>query len=523
MAISGTAMRDRLLAKLAQPRPAETWVDALAPSGNRDLLGLIGREAPQSIGSLADLAGRAQPNISRALTALVASGLVETKIEGRRTIPRLTVLGLAKAHELNLLDRPGGPDIHVDEDRLVATVFRDPKNNDPSHDATNGLFELSVWLGRANQASAAVIETDLNEFALRLLADWWRVLYRRDSAWRLGKATLRSSMSDRPVTVFIGSNGRAVQFVLRDMQGEAITLERRGLEAIPRFENALLEAFLRPVARHLRSSGRVDRPLHSLLARLESSRADSEEIAFCRVAGALDMSPYDLSNEIAGDVREVVSTFPDEDARLDFASSLAVDELREQKDWLAAELSQHARSNGLSALGRMRARCAAVGGAVPLQPWRLGRDCARLVRKELKLAPDRNLRGVGDIASVFGADRFALSDRAPGALRGFQTLSSNEPVVLVEDEGPSVSAFTLCRAIGDYVAHGSSAACVADIYTERQAVGRAFAAEFLAPGEGVVHMVEEEGQSVGRIARHFGVGPEVVHRQYNNYSRSEQY
>lgn len=514
-------MRDRLLAKLAQPRPAETWIQVLGSPGNRDLLGLIGRERPQSIGALADLAGRAQPNVSRALTSLVSAGLVETRGDGRRTIPSLTALGLEKATDYKLLEPI--PEIYVDEDHIVATIIEDvPSAEAQGPDLVSGLFELSVWERASSRASAAVIRTDLNQLAQRVLTDWWRMLYRRNSFWRLGEAVLQGKLSDRRVTVHIGSNGRAAEFTMRGSNGEAVSLARNGSEPIPRFENALLEAFVRPVAAGLRAAGRVDRPLHSMLARLMESRADADETAFCRVAGALDISPYELPDHVADDVRKVVSIFADEDARLDFASSLAVDELREQSDWLDREIARHATSNGLGALDRLRGRCAPTKGSAPLLPWRLGRDCARLVRKELGFGADRGVRGFAEVATLFGADGFEVSEVAPGALRGFQTMRCGEPVVFVEDEGSIPTAFTLCRAIGDYVAHGSPASCVADIYTERQAVGRAFAAEFLSPGEGVVRMAEEEGQSIGRIARHFGVSPEVVHRQYDNYSRAPQ-
>jgi hypothetical protein len=42
----------------------------------------------------------------------------------------------------------------------------------------------------------------------------------------------------------------------------------------------------------------------------------------------------------------------------------------------------------------------------------------------------------------------------------------------------------MARAIGDYLVFGSREASIVDIYSDRQAVGRAFAAEFMAPAEG---------------------------------------
>jgi Zn-dependent peptidase ImmA (M78 family) len=116
---------------------------------------------------------------------------------------------------------------------------------------------------------------------------------------------------------------------------------------------------------------------------------------------------------------------------------------------------------------------------------------------------------------MMGSEGFGLSENAPGAVRGFQSIDRENPIIIVEDEGPAATSFVLARAIGDFVAFGSRNACVADLYTDRQAVGRAFAAELMAPGEGVGQMADE-GQPFYRIANHYGVSPEVVWRQYDN-------
>ena len=74
----------------------------------------------------------------------------------------------------------------------------------------------------------------------------------------------------------------------------------------------------------------------------------------------------------------------------------------------------------------------------------------------------------------------------------------------------------MARGIGDYLVFGSREAPIADIYSDRQAVGRAFAAEFLAPAEGIIHMIDEEKASLDIVAGHYGVVKEVVRRQYEN-------
>ena len=54
--------------------------------------------------------------------------------------------------------------------------------------------------------------------------------------------------------------------------------------------------------------------------------------------------------------------------------------------------------------------------------------------------------------------------------------------------------------------------------TQRQAAGRAFAAEFLAPVESVLDMVES-GLDDDEIAGSFHVSPQVIARQIENRDR----
>jgi predicted transcriptional regulator len=67
--------------------PSFNSVDAvvrLLTRENRELLAIIRERNPQSIGELADLSGRAQPNLTRTLAKMEAAGLVAMKSVGRR-------------------------------------------------------------------------------------------------------------------------------------------------------------------------------------------------------------------------------------------------------------------------------------------------------------------------------------------------------------------------------------------------------------------------------------------------------
>jgi predicted transcriptional regulator len=68
----------------------EAVVRLLTPE-NRKLLALIRERKPQSIAELAQMTGRAQPNLTRTLAKLEAAGFIRMKSVGRRRAPSATV------------------------------------------------------------------------------------------------------------------------------------------------------------------------------------------------------------------------------------------------------------------------------------------------------------------------------------------------------------------------------------------------------------------------------------------------
>src|SRR3546814_4832171 len=82
--------------------------------------------------------------------------------------------------------------------------------------------------------------------------------------------------------------------------------------------------------------------------------------------------------------------------------------------------------------------------------------------------------------------------------------------------------FTFARAVGDAVCFpGTRRAPVNDLHSAfRQATGRAFAAELLAPARQVGAM-REEGRDFVSIAEWFGVSTTAIERQWENRDRIE--
>ncbi|KDM65100.1 helix-turn-helix domain-containing protein [Acidiphilium sp. JA12-A1] len=521
--ISASTMRDRLLARIQSPPKSHDWARVLGVPGHRELLGLIARHNPPSIGALAELAGRAQPNVSRTLSALHSAGLIEVVSIGRRSIPRITETGAAKAREFGLLESGEEPSAPAIETTSLFTVEIDQTQLDENaaSDVMKGRLTIWLWLSSSREKVAAQTSGNLDALGCRLLENWWRVLYRRDAPFRLWDFAL-DGQAGTSYALLATVLGARVNLQARGDNERMLDLEHGSkIFSVPAFEQLLLDEFLRPLATYHWLKGRSTRPLHALLQRIEDSRGQSAERAFCRTAGALGMTPYDLDDDRAAQIRDLLELIPEEDARLDFSSAVLADALGEGQLWTSRQLELFRQRNAMPILTQLRANCIREEN-VSARPYRHGYALARSARAILKLVEDRPVGGVEGLSKLLGAaDTIGLSPEAPGALRAFQNVENDVPTIIVEDEGPRASAFVLARGVGDFIAFGNRSSCVADLYTDRQAVGRAFAAEFMAPRAAVVRMIEEEGQPVAQIADHFGVQAEVVHRQYeNSFSRS---
>ena len=96
------ALREEMkaVARGEQPAPAEAAkasfssveavVRLLTPE-NRQLLAIIRDRKPQSVAALAEMTGRAQPNLTRTLAKLEAAGLITMEAQGRRKAPSAAV------------------------------------------------------------------------------------------------------------------------------------------------------------------------------------------------------------------------------------------------------------------------------------------------------------------------------------------------------------------------------------------------------------------------------------------------
>lgn len=511
--ISGGDLRASLLDRLAEPRVVN-WeaerIEVLAAPRTRELLVAIAQFRPRSISELSAIVERHQPNVSRSLTALVRTGLVTLQTDGRASVPTPTEDGLRRAAELSetvdLSDFAPPEEGECDKITRLLKVETSTRPGDLQNDWVPGQL---VLFGQHRSE----VGVDLNDISIRILSNWWRIFCRYDDPFRLCALNIQVGDETKTGPLLLKSLGSHMQFYVR--RAETIDpadnlfstdLSERSAEEL------LLDRVVRPVAAYLERGRRFDRPVHSLLSRLEDVMSSKRERSFARTAGALGLSSHNISDARADAVMRLIKALPDESARLEFASSTLPEAFEEDLAWAHGELEARQETNRLDGLRQWKAllKVRSAWG------WPAGKARAEELRRLLKLSDDQAIGGVEGLCHRFGAKHFATSPMNDNPLRGYRGSKRDDPVVVVRESGHSGTAFLLARAIGDYLAYDDREAPVSELFTDRQALGRAFAAELLAPAAGVINMIKE-GQTQMAVARHYGVDLPVVRHQYANH------
>ena len=256
---------------------------------------------------------------------------------------------------------------------------------------------------------------------------------------------------------------------------------------------------------------------------LSSSR--SNERAFCEAAGGLGLDPYQISEDAADFIEKAELLFGTE-ALVEFVSGAKeVDKSR-----LITWVEKMARMTGLKyRLASLRPIVDEVARNVPQRTdepaWAAGYRRARALRLALNLNQAHRFSSFQDLAHRLGAARgYNVAQKVDG-IRALRRERPDGIHVHIRNHGDYPAAttghlFALARAVGD-------AACFPEAqlapinhlhHAFRQAAGRAFAAEFLAPIDEITSM-QESKRDIFSIANEFAVAPAVVQHQIENKDR----
>ena len=398
------------------------------------------------------------------------------------------------------------------------------------------MCRLRVMVGRVNscsyhddrdESSHEYVAIPAVHLAEGIARDWWAIFGGRDgkrSIWPYRTGFILPCLS-------LSCDGSSFEISGEQMHCDnpGLRFWQAGSEAVARHEaESELARFVETVVQQLSTSNICESEVQLRWSRVSKSRQDPEESSFCEAAGALGADPYFISDADADFILQSGTLFSD----VTLADFLAgVKPLnQEQREWtLDAVTSAEQR---LEEKFRLPELCHAADEVdVGLKQRRAGEGAwgpayrlARAFREVIAVASDEELGSIKNIASKLGNEGFARSD----SLYGVDAVVSRHDDLYVHLRSsrfltPWTENFNFARAVGDVVCFPEGGPSVVnDLHgAERQAMSRAFAAEFLAPIESVLEM-SQEVSNFEEIAGKFSVSPKVIELQLQNCKRIQQ-
>jgi hypothetical protein len=286
-----------------------------------------------------------------------------------------------------------------------------------------------------------------------------------------------------------------------------------------------LSGFVDTVCARLSEIGYADTYLRTEWDQLRS--LDGEEIEFATAAAALGLDPFDLKRGAAQAIIRANESLP-RSVIDELFSVISVAELPSQIDWVAETFRQVSSCDDY--LGRIPELSRQLRQAMPnllFEPYQKGLVAAHFLRSQLKLeqAP------IPDINRLLLALGASNADQ-PGCIMTWHehrkvhavTLGGDRPRFLVARRRPDSARFAACRSVYNLLAKNTTAALVTDSYFEDDRASRAFAAEFLAPTDGLRQRINTEvlfEDDVISLAEEFGVSVWVIEHQVENNGIAE--
>jgi hypothetical protein len=259
-------------------------------------------------------------------------------------------------------------------------------------------------------------------------------------------------------------------------------------------------------------------------------QTDHDEAEYCRAAARLGLDPYSDAEPYEQDIVQAAQTLSGQ-VLTDFLNAVSPDHIGRALTWIASlraaiegqrtisDSGDLAKMPSPEAEGIQELRAAARHhtASVSTLPWGVGYEQARVIRGQI--APDTRMR--------FAADHYVtrITRKAPDV--SLQALGAGanhlNPLVIIGQSRPATSTrFTLSRALWHYIWDDSPLFMVTAAHTQRQRVERAFAAELLAPAEGIAQLLESPPEAASQeeleqIAQHYGVSSMVIEHQLRNH------
>ena len=364
-----------------------------------------------------------------------------------------------------------------------------------------------------------------------LATDWWIIFGGRDRNHGIRRYRTGFALPD----LRFRTDGSTFEVTGKDFHSDNPHLDFRsdGGETLPRrAAESELSRFIQEVVDRLAGEGVRNSEVAVCWSRVGESRDDPDEQPFCEAAGALGLDPYAISDDDACFIEQANEVFSEE-SLIEFLAGIKTKERSASVlDRVRQMESRPAEAVSLPELGDVAIQVEDLTGHDQVdRPWAAGYRAARACRQVLNLRSDHRFPSYVTLAKKLGAARFEPAQLFDG-VRALVSCSDGDIRIHLHDRGRDSSAdiaersnnFAFARAVGDAVCFRNTPWSVVNglHHAERQATGRAFAAEFLAPVESVVGMLDDD-RGVKEIADEFSVSSSVIKNQIRNRANIEAY
>ena len=379
------------------------------------------------------------------------------------------------------------------------------------------------------------LELPAMHLAEGIASSWWFIFGGRDVTHRL--LSWRTGFALPAICFEFDGSTMAVSCRASVYENPPLEFWKDDLEYLPRHQaEENLSTFVDQVVRKVRGNGPGDATEVALAwDRVLESRASEEETVFCEAAGALGIDPYAIEEVDANFIERAGEEFEGE-ALIEFLAGFnrplgrasrqrgETGGRHETLDWVR-DLSSRPRNRSL--LKELPNVAAEIGKTTVKDSatfaWTRGYQTAEAFRNVMGLNGMKPL-SIAQLAKMLGCGRF---ERIHGPQGIYAVVGQHDDGVHIHLRfrgrtrwAGSTDRFVFARAIGDAICFPESTLSAINALhrAERQAVGRAFAAELLAPVETVLDM-DESGLDTDEIADILDVGTAVVERQLENQDR----
>jgi hypothetical protein len=356
-----------------------------------------------------------------------------------------------------------------------------------------------------------------------LTHDWWSIFGGRDREFSL--LNYRSGYLLPDVRFWFDGSAFEVEVQekayrdpdLRFWGGMKQTLSREEGEAA-------LGGMIEMILTRLKAKGIEGTSAQLRWKRVQHSRK-SGELRFCETAGSLGLDPYAIEDDAADFIERAEQIFEPEPL-MEFAAGAKGAKPAPLLDWVDRMRRFRGFRYRLADLGPMAKQ---VERDTPQKAgeaaWAVGYRRARKMRKALNMSQNDRLASYRELAKLLGGGAsYNIADHVDG-IKALRSEREDGIQIHLRSQGQTGDArsghlFALARAVGDVVCFPKSAlAPINDAHhAYRQAAGRAFAAEFLAPIDEIRSMIRDRKDLV-TIASTFSVSSAVIEHQVENRKR----